>query len=215
MGDERTGKTRARGKGLSDLPAVAPVGASIEASIEERDDELLEWLGRNDALTLGERVERLRFLTSLNEKYGAAWVGFYNQAHEYLEHAARCYLEGLYVPCIVMCQTAVEEQLRGFLRSWMIDDLVAAPMSEVLQDKRVRKAYPRALLRRLEALRGRRNIYIHPPGPLTPDGLLDSRWLPNRMVNQKKEAEEIYHDDARAALDTVAVFFGIAPAIGV
>ena len=181
----------------------------------ERSDDLLEWLGRNDALTLGERLERLHFLVRLNEEYAAAWASFHQQAHEYLEYAARCYLEGLYVPCIIMCQTAVEEQMRGHLRSLALEELACSPMSDILRDRRVRSAFSRPLVRRLEVLRGRRNIYIHPPGPLDLDGYLDSRWLPHRMAAQKKEAEEIYADDARAALRTAAVFFGALPEMGV
>lgn len=181
----------------------------------EELDGLLEWLGRHDALTLGERLSRLRFLVALNEKHAPGWAGFYNQAHEYLEYAARCYLEGLYVPCIVMCQTAAEEQMRGLLRSLALEEAAELAMAELLRDKGVRAAFPRRILRKLEALRGRRNLYIHPPGPLTRDGYPDSRWLPHRLVTAQTEAEELLAKDARASLLTLAELFALLPGMGV
>jgi HEPN domain-containing protein len=174
-------------------------------------DGLLEWLGHNDALTLGERVSRLRFLVALNDEYGPGWLGFYNQAHEYLEYAARCYLEGLFVPCIIMCQTAAEEQMKGLLRSSGLEDVAARPMSEILRERRVRALLPRPLLRQIETLRSRRNIYVHPPGPYDEAGRLDSRWLPNRMVARKLEAEELHEGDAQTALRAVADLFRLPP----
>jgi HEPN domain-containing protein len=183
--------------------------AALSEQGEARLDELLTWLGRNDALTLGERVERLADLVALNEEFAAGWLGFYGQAHDYLEYAARCYLEGLFAPCIIMCQTAAEEQVRGLLRSSPLEELAAQRMRDILRDKRVREALGRPLVRRLEALRGRRNAYVHPPGPFDAEGGPDSRWLPHRMATQKKEAEELLRDDAWKALRTIAAFFAV------
>jgi hypothetical protein len=190
---------------------MRPADGEPEAGSAGGLDELLEWLGHNDALTLGERLERLRFLVGLNEEYGSGWIGFYNQAHDYLEYGSRCYLEGLYVPCIIMCQAAAEEQMKGLLRSFGLEELVGSSMSDILRDRRVRETFPRQVLRQLEDLRGRRNLYVHPPGPLDGRGYPDSRWLPNRMVAQKKAAGELHADDARKALRTVATFFTVLP----
>jgi len=206
------GKADEETRGRQGAGAGAAAGVANAGSADI--DELLEWLGRHDALTLGERLARLRFLVALNEKHAAGWVGFYNQAHEYLEYGARCYLEGLFVPCIIMCHTAIEEQMRGLLRSLGLEELADSPMSEVLRDKRVRQTFPRKVLRRLEVLRSRRNLYIHPPGPLDAEGYLDSRWLPHRMAARKLEAEELQDEDARAALLTVAHLFAIGPGMG-
>jgi len=207
-----------QGEGEPGQEMERPKGLILEKPPREHEDELLEWLGRNDATTLGERVERLRFLVGLNVSFGPGWIGFYGQTGEYLEYAARCYLEGLFVPCIAMCQTAAEEQMRGLVRSFAPPevaekDLAARPMSEVLRDRWVRSAFPGGVLKKLEAMRGLRNAYIHPPSPLTPEGGPDSRWLPNREVAQKKAAAELREDDARGALKTLATFLTVIPGV--
>lgn len=148
-------------------------------------EDLEAALHLHDERSLGERLQRLRFLLSFWGGEGNLFVS--SPAFWFFEEARLCFLNGAFAATIVMAQMCAAELLQYVFRSEGIDELAVAEGKTVPTHKAgfkqliwVAREYgflSDGDAKELEELREMRNPYVHPPRPWDRKKLpLSVRW---------------------------------------
>jgi hypothetical protein len=81
--------------------------------VENKNGALTTILKEDDKLRFADRLSRFVYLDSIEPMEG---YPMHHLTKIYVDEAKRCWIEGAYLPCILMVTLAFEEQLRGHYR---------------------------------------------------------------------------------------------------
>ena len=155
----------------------------------------VSFLEEQDRLSMAYRVERLRYLA---KQFGAEkHLAMGGRSAHYFDEARLSYLNGLYVGCVMLTQATIEELLRHFFRL-KGDDPTAdkADFSRLVNRSEEEGFISNQEASEMDALRRRRNPYMHPKGPTHPSSL-HSRVA---TANFAKDDSALMREDAEAGL---------------
>lgn len=161
------------------------------------DEELLEWLKREDEATRSFRVDRLTFLV---EEFGVprhlALPGGFIPLYAF-EEARLCFLNGQFIGCILLSQIVLEYILTGLFKMAGRDDLEKASFKLLIQEALSERIISQDEYNAFDSLRTRRNPYTHYRNAT------DKKGISMRIVLENKEAERIFEGYARFAIQTI------------
>jgi hypothetical protein len=154
-----------------------------------------EFLLEQDRLSLPYRLERLDFLV---RHFGPErHLLLIDMSAHYFEEARLCYLNGIFVACVLMVQCALEELLRGFFRLKGDDALAAtAGFNTLIEHSLCEGFICQDEAQEMDDIRTARNPYVHPKGIAHPTSLF--RRI--ETANFEKDESELMREDAQKAL---------------
>lgn len=169
------------------------------------DEELGEWLRKEDEVSRSFRVERLRWLI---HRFGEPKDFFLPGgliSFPAFEEARLCYLNGQYIGCVILSQVIVEHILGGMFAMAGRDDLQRAPFHSLLCEALSVGIITADEYEDFDALRTIRNPYSHPRSPS------DDHAIGRRMLEENVHVYDLFKEDARTALATVFGLLGRYP----
>lgn len=154
-----------------------------------------EFLKEQDYISLQYRAERLKFLV---EKFGEDRnMALPQMAYFYVEEAKICYLNGAFVSCVLIVQSAVEDILRNFCfitpqgykaNEFKFKDLIDASLA--------RGAISKEEAESIHEVRELRNPYAHTKNTIHPSGFL----MRCKESNFEKDEWDLMKEDAEKAI---------------
>jgi len=169
------------------------------------DDDLSAWLAEDDEKSRPYRVERLRLLL---QEYGEGDYRVFPGGPASLwafEEARLAYLHGLYLACVLLCQTCVEHMLAGMLRMGGRDDLDHAGCAAILREARAQGLVSADEYGMFDRVRQLRNPYAHHRPPLA-KGTVELR-----AVRMNTAPHDLLEDDALCAITALLRICGRHP----
>lgn len=161
-------------------------------------EHLNEWLSEDDKRTRLTRVARLQLLLSEygDERTVRMFPGGPVSGLAF-EEARLAFLHGLFLSCVILCQTCVEHMLAGLFRIEGRDDLDRANFHHLLREARNERFITAEEFGLFDRLRELRNPYVHTRAPGDPTSLM------RRAVNMDTPFEDFVVEDAEYAITTL------------
>lgn len=158
-----------------------------------RNNEFKEYLKEQDALSLPYRLARLKFLV---ENFGEPrHMGLPQMAYYYVEEAKLCYLNGAFVACVLIVQSALEDILRNFC--FIVPHghkSIEHNFQDLIDESFKRGAINQEEAKSMHEVRQLRNPYVHTKDIMHPKGFLrrcqESNFEKNEWDLMKEDAEK-------------------------
>jgi hypothetical protein len=158
-------------------------------------DEFEEYLKEQDSLSLPFRVERLKFLV---KNFGEPrHMALPQMAYYYIEEAKLCYLNGAFVACVQIVQSALEDILRNFY--FIVPHghkSVEYNFTDLIDGSLNRGAISNEEATSMHEIRQLRNPYVHTKDMLHPKGFL----MRCKESNFEKDEWDLMKEDAEKAI---------------
>jgi len=157
------------------------------------DDRFRMWLEENDGKSLESRIERLKFLEAEFGE-GRSLLFYGTTPALAFDEARLCYLNGLFISCILVSEAIIEQSYAGMFHMARIDELENKGFSWIVD-----KAYEGAWIDKTEhdtllEINTRRNSLTHFRRPDDP------RHPVYQALMQGKDVWSMIIDDAKTIL---------------
>jgi HEPN domain-containing protein len=157
-------------------------------------DELRSWLEEDEARSRPYRAQRLQLLI---EAYGSDDIRLFHGgpiSFTAFHEARLAYLHGLFIACVLLCQTCLEHMLAGIFRLTGRNDLDRASFSDLLREAKNQQFLSDEEYALFDRLRDLRNPYAHPRAPAGRGSLL------RRAIDTDTPVEDLMAGDAELAI---------------
>ncbi len=188
------GKVGSRNGLLSQIKAIEGISKRFPVTLER---DIMSRLQEEDEASREFRARRIEFLMSEfgPERHMLFFGG--ELSSRLFEDAKKCYAEGAFVGCLLLCSTFITVTLAGFYRLSGSDDTADEGFSQLLGAALDDRYLTQKEFAVFNKVRRARNFYVHPPS------LMSKRGLVHRVVKERGSLAVLAERDARLAIKAV------------
>jgi hypothetical protein len=172
----------------------------------EPPNDLVAWLAEDEARSRPYRAERLAFLLEHfgTEERGMLFYGGIISAHAF-DEMRLCYLNGLFISCVVVAQIVIEHTLARMLSLAGRDDLERVSFQKLVEEAAKERLISQDEFDALDELRRLRNPYTH-----SKPFMHDSCFV-RRSAEADSQPWDLFKEDAEKAVLAVSSLLSRQP----
>ena len=164
--------------------------------MEQKYDEFVDLIKVLDERSREARARRMKFINDELPKGHLLLFGGEYTMHA-LEEAKWCFVNGFYIATVLLSQVVLEYILGGIFQMAGRDDLKRASFVKILDEALNERFISEEEFKSLTKLRQVRNPYTHYRT------VVDKESISMRRLNESKQSEEIFYNDAKMILQIV------------